>query len=96
MFIKSTKHKTYTYRVVKVFKNKQQDCKFTIISLFEKQGSEYIYADLIVWDDINVSAGDLIAFYDISAVGFVEKDKGYAIYKTLKITSSQIKVIKEK
>lgn len=95
MFIKSTKQKQYTYKVVKVFKSKQNERPFTIISLYEKQKEGYLYADVIVWEELNVKEGDLIAFYDISAVGFEEKDKGYAIYKTLKITSSQIKVIKE-
>ena len=95
MFIKSTKQKQYTYKVVKVFKSKQNERPFTIISLYEKQKEGYLYADVIVWEELNVKEGDLIAFYDISAVSFEEKDKGYAIYKTLKITSSQIKVIKE-
>lgn len=78
-----------------MFKSKQNERPFTIISLYEKQKEGYLYADVIVWEELNVKEGDLIAFYDISAVSFEEKDKGYAIYKTLKITSSQIKVIKE-
>ena len=95
MFIKSPKQKQYSRKVVKVFKSKQNERPFTIISLYEKQKEGYLYADVIVWEELNVKEGDLIAFYDISAVSFEEKDKGYAIYKTLKITSSQIKVIKE-
>lgn len=96
MFIKSTRQKQYTYKVVRVFSSKQGERPFTIMSLYEKQNGGFIYADVIVWEELNVSEGDLIAFYDISSVGFEAKDKGYSIYNTLKITSSQIKVIKEK
>lgn len=96
MFIKSTKQKQYTYKAVKVFRSKEGGRPFTIISLYEKQNGQFIYADVIVWELLNVSEGDLIAFYDISSVGFEAKDKGYSVYNTLKITSSQIKVIKEK
>lgn len=96
MFIKSTREKQYTYKVVRVFRSEEGKRPFTIMSLYEKQDGRFIYADVIVWEKLNVSEGDLIAFYDISSVGFEIKDKGYSVYNTLKITSSQIKVIKEK
>ncbi len=96
MFIKSTKQKQYTYKVVKVFRSRENERPFTIISLFEKQKEGFIYADVIVWENLNVAEGDLIAFYDIASVGFEAKNKGYSVYNTLKITTSQIKIIKEK
>ncbi len=95
MFIKSTKQKQYTYKVVKVFRSREGERPFTIISLYEKQKEGFIFADVTVWEKLNVMEGDLIAFYDIAAVGFEAKNKGYSIYNTLKITTSQIKVIKE-
>lgn len=38
----------------------------------------------------------MVALYDISSVDYEEKDKGYSVFKTIKIKSSQVKVIKEK
>ncbi|MBR2870776.1 MAG: hypothetical protein IKB98_05310 [Clostridia bacterium] len=98
MFKKSTSNNTYTYKIKKVFKstNKTNNKPYTIFSIFSKtrKTNQIINGELIVWDDIKASEGDLIAFYDISDIDFEEVDKGYQTYKTIIFHSTNVKIIK--
>lgn len=97
MFIKSTKQNQYTYKVKRVFKNKEGNKPFTTLVLYSKKpDGTIINGEVTVWEELNAEIGDLVALYDISGVDYEEKDKGYAIFKTIIIKSSQVKVIKEK
>lgn len=97
MFKKSTKEQLYTYKAKKVFRSRPDEQPFTIISLYEKRkDGSFLYGELTTWQNLNVEDGDLIAFFDISAMDIVEKDKGYAVYNTIKFISTQVKVFKEK
>lgn len=81
---------------MRVFKNEDGGKPFTTIVLYSKTGNDILNAEITVWEELNVEAGDLVAIYDISSVGYIEKDKGYKVFKTIIIKSSQVKVIKEK
>ena len=97
MFKKSTKEQLYTYKAKKVFRNRPDEQPFTIISLYQKRkDGSFLYGELTTWQSLSVEEGDLIAFFDISAIDFEEKDKGYAVYNTIKFISTQVKVFKEK
>ena len=97
MFIKSTKQKEYTYKVLRVFKNEPDSRPFTTLVLYSKKPDGTILnAEVTVWETLNAEVGDMVALYDISSVDYEEKDKGYSLFKTIKIKSSQVKVIKEK
>ena len=97
MFIKSTDKKKYTYRIKAIFNSKPGEKPYTIFSIFSKTRAtnQIINGEVLVWESLKAKPGDYLAIYGIGSVDYEEKDKGYQIYKTIKIVATNVQIKKE-
>jgi hypothetical protein len=80
-----------------VFNSKPNEPPYTIFSIFSKTRAtkQIINAEVLVWERLKAKPDDYLAIYGIASVDFEEKDKGYQVYKTIKIVATSVQIIKE-